>query len=159
MHEVMIEVWVFGLTKLCTRLRLQHQKSAQYCTKGRQLACFGGFKGNFSQKWLLKLKQKAYLLCNVNHFRATQIMQKPGEILEQIQRIAGDMQNKVSDAIRNSPAQEIEKNMRAMMNQGFQKMDLVTREEFEVQSKVLAKTREKLEVLEVKVAALEKSIT
>jgi len=36
---------------------------------------------------------------------------------------------------------------------------LVTREEFEVQSKVLAKTREKLEVLEVKVAALEKSIT
>ena len=86
-------------------------------------------------------------------------MQKPGEILEQIQRIAGHMQNKVSDAIRNSPAQEIEKNVRAMMNQGFQKMDLVTREEFEVQAKVLANTREKLEVLEVKVAALEKSIT
>ena len=55
-------------------------------------------------------------------------MQKPGEILEQIQRIASDMQNKVGDAIRNSPAQEIEKNVRAMMNQGFQKMDLVTRE-------------------------------
>ena len=35
-------------------------------------------------------------------------MQKPGEILEQIQRIASDMQNKVGDAIRNSPAQEIE---------------------------------------------------
>ena len=85
------------------------------------------------------------------------IMQKPGEILEQIQRIASDMQNKVGDAIRNSPAQEIEKNVRAMMNQGFQKMDLVTREEFELQSKVLAKTREKLELLEVKVAALEKS--
>ena len=33
------------------------------------------------------------------------IMQKPGEILEQIQRIASDMQNKVGDAIRNSPAQ------------------------------------------------------
>ena len=71
-------------------------------------------------------------------------MQKPGEILEQIQRIASDMQNKVSDAIRNSPAQEIEKNVRAMMNQGFQKLDLVTREEFDLQSKVLAKTREKL---------------
>jgi len=38
-----------------------------------------------------------------------------------------------------------------------QKMDLVTREEFELQSKVLAKTREKLEALEAKVAALEKS--
>jgi BMFP domain-containing protein YqiC len=84
------------------------------------------------------------------------IMQKPGEILEQIQRIASDMQNKVGDAIRNSPAQEIEKNVRAMMNQGFQKMDLVTREEFELQTKVLAKTREKLEALEAKVAALEK---
>jgi ubiquinone biosynthesis accessory factor UbiK len=85
------------------------------------------------------------------------IMQKPGEILEQIQRIATDMQNKVSDAIRNSPAQEIEKNVRAMMNQGFQKMDLITREEFELQVKVLSKTREKLEALEAKVAALEKT--
>ena len=85
------------------------------------------------------------------------IMQKPGEILEQIQRIASDMQNKVGDAIRNSPTQEIEKNVRAMMNQGFQKMDLVTREEFELQAKVLAKTREKLETLEAKVAALEKT--
>ena len=85
------------------------------------------------------------------------IMQKPGEILEQIQRIASDMQNKVGDAIRNSPAQEIEKNVRAMMNQGFQKLDLVTREEFELQAKVLAKTREKLEVLEAKVSALEKT--
>jgi BMFP domain-containing protein YqiC len=83
-------------------------------------------------------------------------MQKPGQILEQIQRIAEDMQSKVGDAIRNSPAQEIEKNVRAMMNQGFQKMDLVTREEFELQAKVLSKTREKLEALEMKVAEMEK---
>ena len=84
-------------------------------------------------------------------------MQKPGEIFEQMQRIASDMQEKVGNAIKNSPAQEIEKNVRAMINQGFQKMDLVTREEFDLQSKVLAKTREKLEELEVKVAALEKA--
>ena len=83
-------------------------------------------------------------------------MQKPGQILEQIQRIAEEMQSKVGDAIRNSPAQEIEKNVRAMMNQGFQKMDLVTRDEFELQSKVLSKTREKLEALELKVAEMEK---
>jgi ubiquinone biosynthesis accessory factor UbiK len=123
------------------------------------LAFFKEFRGIFRQISLLKLKYKAYLLCNVHHFRANQIMQKPGEILEQIQRIANDMQNKVGDVIRNSPAQEIEKNVRAMMHQGFQKMDLVTREEFEVQSKVLAKTREKLEALEVKVASLEKTHT
>jgi BMFP domain-containing protein YqiC len=83
-------------------------------------------------------------------------MQKPAQILEQIQRIAEEMQNKVGDAIRNSPAQEIEKNVRAMMNQGFQKMDLVTRDEFELQAKVLSKTREKLEALELKVAEMEK---
>jgi BMFP domain-containing protein YqiC len=73
-----------------------------------------------------------------------------------MQTIALDMQNKIGEAIRNSPAKDIEKNVRAMMNQGFQKMDLVTREEFEVQARVLAKTREKLEVLEAKVLELEK---
>ena len=63
--------------------------------------------------------------------------------------------NTGGEVIRNSPAKDIEKNLRAMMNQGFQRMDLVTREEFDIQSKVLAKTREKLEALEAKVAALE----
>ena len=43
-----------------------------------------------------------------------------------------------------------------MMNQGFQKMDLVTRDEFELQAKVLSKTREKLEALELKVAEMVK---
>ena len=42
-------------------------------------------------------------------------MQKPGEILEQIQRIASDMQNKVGDAIRNSPIAEIEAEARAQI--------------------------------------------
>jgi len=88
--------------------------------------------------------------------KRTPYMQKPGQILEQIQLIAEEMQIKVGDAIRNSPAQEIEKNVRAMMNQGFQKMDLVTRDEFELQAKVLSKTREKLETLELKVAEMEK---
>ena len=83
-------------------------------------------------------------------------MQKSSHLFEQMQTIAVDMQNKIGEAIRNSPTKDIEKNVRAMMNQGFQKMDLVTREEFDLQSRVLAKTREKLEVLEAKVTALEK---
>jgi ubiquinone biosynthesis accessory factor UbiK len=82
-------------------------------------------------------------------------MQKPSQLFEQMQTIAVDMQNKISEVIRNSPAKDIEKNVRAMMTQGFQRMDLVTREEFDIQSKVLARTREKLEALEAKVAALE----
>ena len=80
----------------------------------------------------------------------------PQDIMQKMQTIANDMQNKVGEAIRNSPAQEIEKNVRAMMNQGFQKMDLVTREEFDLQAQVLARTRAKLEELETKVLALEK---
>ena len=83
-------------------------------------------------------------------------MQKPNEILEQMQRVANEMQNKVGEAIRNSPAKDLEKNVRTMMTQGFQKLDLVTRDEFDLQAKVLAKTREKLTALEAKVAEIEK---
>ena len=36
-------------------------------------------------------------------------MQKPNEILEQMQRVATEMQNKVGEAIRNSPAKDLEK--------------------------------------------------
>ena len=66
-----------------------------------------------------------------------------------------DMQNKINQAIENSPAKDIEKNVKAMMAQGFSKLDLVTREEFDVQAQVLAKTRARLEALEAQVAALE----
>lgn len=51
--------------------------------------------------------------------------------------------------------QDLEKNVRAFMQNTFTKMDLVTREEFEVQSAVLARTREKLEALEKQLAELE----
>jgi BMFP domain-containing protein YqiC len=66
-----------------------------------------------------------------------------------------DMQAKISKALENSPAKDIEKNMKAMMSQGFSKLDLVTREEFDIQTQVLAKTRAKLEALEARVAELE----
>lgn len=69
-----------------------------------------------------------------------------------------DMQAKIHQAFENSPAKDIEKNVKAMMSQGFAKLDLVTREEFDIQSQVLAKTRSKLEALEARVAALEAQI-
>jgi BMFP domain-containing protein YqiC len=80
----------------------------------------------------------------------------PQDIMEKMQTIANDMQTKVGDAIRQSPAKDLEKNVRGLMTQGFQKLDLVTREEFDLQTQVLAKTRAKLEELEAKVNALEK---
>ena len=79
----------------------------------------------------------------------------PQDIMQKIQTIANDMQNKVGDAIRQSPAKDLEKNVRGLMTQGFQKLDLVTREEFDLQTQVLARTRAKLEELESKVTALE----
>nr|WP_315468765.1 accessory factor UbiK family protein [uncultured Undibacterium sp.] len=66
-----------------------------------------------------------------------------------------DMQAKVQQVLENSPAKDIEKNVKAMMSQGFAKLDLVTREEFDIQAQVLAKTRSKLEALEARIAALE----
>ena len=80
----------------------------------------------------------------------------PQDIMEIMHSIANDMQTKVGDAIRQSPAKDLEKNVRGLMTQGFQKLDLVTREEFDLQTQVLAKTRAKLEELESKVSALEK---
>ena len=66
-----------------------------------------------------------------------------------------DLQSKITQAMETSPAKDIEKNVKAMMTQGFSKLDLVTREEFDIQTQVLAKTRAKLEALEAKVAELE----
>ena len=65
------------------------------------------------------------------------------------------MQTKINQVLENSPAKDIEKNVKAMMSQGFAKLDLVTREEFDIQAQVLAKTRAKLEALEARVAELE----
>jgi BMFP domain-containing protein YqiC len=70
-----------------------------------------------------------------------------------------DLQNKINQAIENSPAKDIEKNVKSMMTQGFSKLDLVTREEFDVQAQVLAKTRVKLEALEARLAELEAKLT
>ena len=52
---------------------------------------------------------------------------------------------------------DLEQNFRAVLRGGLSRLDLVTREEFEVQEAVLARTREKLEALEKKVAELEDS--
>ena len=54
--------------------------------------------------------------------------------------------------------QDLEKNIHAVMQAAFTKLDLVTREEFEVQSAVLGRTREKLEALEAQVCALEEQL-
>jgi len=53
---------------------------------------------------------------------------------------------------------DLERNFKALLHSGLERMDLVTREEFDVQSAVLERTREKLEALEARVAELERAL-
>jgi hypothetical protein len=66
-----------------------------------------------------------------------------------------EISGKLGQVLAESPAKDLEKNLRAVLQSVFSKLDLVTREEFDVQQAVLLRTREKLEALEAKVAALE----
>lgn len=71
-------------------------------------------------------------------------------------RILDEIGAKLSELAANSPVRDIEKNAKALLGGALAKLDLVTREEFEVQREVLAHTRKKLAELEARVAELER---
>ncbi len=65
---------------------------------------------------------------------------------------------KLADAVPQglkSVREDLEQNFRSVLQSGLSKLDLVTREEFEVQEAVLAKTRQKLDMLEAKLKEME----
>lgn len=66
-----------------------------------------------------------------------------------------ELNRRIGDIFAQSPAKDIERNVRAMMTSMFAKLDLVTREEFDVQTALLARTCEKVAELEARVAELE----
>ena len=70
-------------------------------------------------------------------------------------KLLDEMTSRVSSLLASTPAGEVEKNMRAALAGLFAKLDLVTREEFDVQREVLSRSREKLLALEARVAELE----
>jgi hypothetical protein len=70
-------------------------------------------------------------------------------------KLLDEMSARVSTLLAASPAGDVEKNLRALLSSVFAKLDLVTREEFDVQREVLSLTREKLTALETRVAELE----
>jgi BMFP domain-containing protein YqiC len=72
------------------------------------------------------------------------------------QQLIDEVSAKVRELLSNSPARDIETNMRAMLATTFARLDLVTRHEFDVQTELLARTREKLAALEARLAALDK---
>lgn len=74
------------------------------------------------------------------------------------QKVLDEISAKVNELVAQSPARDLEKNMRAVLAAVFARLDLVTREEFDVQQEVLKRTREKLTQLEARVAELEKAV-
>ena len=70
-------------------------------------------------------------------------------------RFLDDIGQKLSALAANSPAQDLEKNARALLGSAFGKLDLVTREEFDVQAELLAHALSQIGALEQRVAALE----
>jgi BMFP domain-containing protein YqiC len=65
---------------------------------------------------------------------------------------------KVGEVLKQSPAKDIEKNLKAGVASVLTRLDMVSREEFDVQAEVLARTREKLKELETRIAELEKRL-
>jgi BMFP domain-containing protein YqiC len=70
-------------------------------------------------------------------------------------KLLDEIGEKLDEVLKQSPAKDIEKNLRALLANFFSKLDLVTREEFDVQREVLARTRQKLAELETRLAANE----
>lgn len=72
-------------------------------------------------------------------------------------RLFDDLSARIQEALRNSPAPDIEKNIRALLAGWFDRMDLVMREDFDVQRQLLERAQAKLLELETRVAELERT--
>jgi len=72
-------------------------------------------------------------------------------------RLLDDLRARIESALRDSPAQDIERNLRALLASWFDRLDLVLREDFEVQKKLLERAQSKLAELEARIAELEAS--
>ena len=76
-------------------------------------------------------------------------------------KVFDDFAKKISEGLPpgvKNFQEEMEKNIKTMLQNGFAKLDLVTREEFDVQTQVLGRTRAKVDELEKKIAELEKRL-
>jgi len=67
-----------------------------------------------------------------------------------------EITRRIDELIANTPIEDVRRNLRALMSGWFSRLDLVTREEFDVQQSVLSRTREKLAQMEGRVAELER---
>ena len=66
-----------------------------------------------------------------------------------------NLRTRLAEALRNSPAQDLEKNLQALLSAFFDRFDLAAREDLEVQKKLLERAQTKLAALEARVTELE----
>lgn len=70
-----------------------------------------------------------------------------------------DLSLRIKELLQQSPVKDLDKNLRVLMSGAFAKMDLVTREEFDIQKAVLSRAREKIAELERRLVELEQQVT
>jgi len=70
-------------------------------------------------------------------------------------KLLGELSARLAQLAASNPAKDLERNMRGLLSSAFARMDLVTREEYDAQAQVLARSREKLAALEARIAQLE----
>ena len=71
-------------------------------------------------------------------------------------KVIDDITRRIEQLIANTPIEDVRRNLHVLMSGWFSRLDLVTREEFDVQQAVLRRTREKLTQMETRVAELER---
>ncbi len=79
-------------------------------------------------------------------------------VFMQQRKLAEELSARLSELLAASPARDIEKNLRALLGAALGRADLATREEFDVQAKLLARARDQLTALEARVAELERQL-
>jgi BMFP domain-containing protein YqiC len=72
------------------------------------------------------------------------------------EKLLGDLSARLAAMAADNPAKDLERNFRGLLSSAFARLELVTREEYDLQVEVLARTREKLAALEARLAAIEK---
>ncbi len=70
-------------------------------------------------------------------------------------RLLSELSARIAALAAANPAKDLEKNFRGLLSSAFARLELVTREEYDVQTQVLARAREKLAALEARIAELE----
>jgi len=78
--------------------------------------------------------------------------------VKDVEDIVGKLSALLPDGVQGIKS-DVEENFKAVLQNAFSQMDLVTREEFDVQTQVLNRTREKLEALEIKLSEIETQVS